>query len=90
MDNNECKDLYQVLENSIGDILDVVNYGHYIWIFTSDKLHGIVHGGVGKPYEFKLVNVGDTKQIDYNFDDYYEFKEFLANKAKAMVLANAL
>jgi len=93
MDTDLCKIAKKILERVASDIFVIEDNSYYLWLYRHDgDMVGIVHGGgsINKPYEFKVINVGDYKQKDFKFHNWCDFKDFLENDMRSIVLAMAL
>jgi len=95
MDSWLCREASNIIREVAGDIMKIYDYSNcnpaYLWLYTYDeKMIGIVHGGKDKPYELKIINIGETKQKDFSFYNWIDFKDFLKNDMRNIVLALAL
>lgn len=86
------EEAFDIIINKLSDIIRIEKYLNYLWLYRidGDDMIGIIHGGIDKPFEFKVINVGDTKQQDFQFDEWEDFKYFLENELRSRILALAL
>ena len=91
MDRKLVIETFNILTRKLGDIVNIEDGHHYLWLYRKEgDMIGIVHGGIGKPFEFKVINVGEYKQKDYTYDNWKDFKYFLENELRSHILALAL
>ena len=91
MDETLCKKAKRIIQDVASDIMIIEDYSYYLWLHRIDgEMVGIVHGGIGKPFEFKVINVGEFKTKDFNFDDWNSFENFLRNDMRNEILAMAI
>jgi len=86
-----CKEAKKIIIDVASDIIQVEDYSYYLWLFNNDnEMIGVVHGGEGKPFELKVINIGDYKIVDFQFHNWCDFKDFLKNKMRNYIVAMAL
>lgn len=91
MDNELCNRASRIISEVAIDILNVSNYGYYLWLFRKNgAMIGIVHGGEEKPFELKIVNVGGEQVVNKQFDDWNRFEYYLKNEMRDEILAMAI
>lgn len=91
MENELCNRASKIISEAALDILNVSNYGYYLWLFRKNgDMIGIVHGGQGKPFELKIVNVGGEQVVNKQFNHWNEFEYYLRHEMRSEILAMAI
>lgn len=89
-----CKEAKRIIQSTLNDIITIEDGGHYLWLYQrqSEEMVGIIHGGgdINKPFEMKVINLGDYKVLDFRFHNWNDFKDFLKNELRDKLLAIAL
>jgi len=75
----------EILKSRYGDILYVVNYGYYLWVwskmdgFRDSRLILVIHGYGTKerPYEIKLIGVDKGKTINIRFSSLKKMIKYI-------------
>ena len=95
MDSTLVKEISKIIREDMNDIFEIETYingdSSYIWLYRNDgQMVGIIHGGMDKPYELKIINIGGYRQKDINFGNWLDFRNFIINDMRGYILALAL
>jgi len=86
-----CKEAKEIINKVASDIISIDDNTYYLWLYNHDgDMIGIVHGGENKPFELKIINIGEYKQKDFQFHNWCDFKDFLQNEMRDYIIAMAL